>query len=678
MRLVSSLSLPLLVAWSTPGVFARPRIPEFYLDPDPEPITKLKAGDGAPPLYAEEVPPWQDRPQGEAPVEPLRCFQVSTPVLDSRGLVVGHEYVDRYEEEYAGCQVQLLDNVSFANSYGHPHVVKYTPPKCRFNRVVINMTVTSSGRQFDRLGSLWLGDVEAWRFSTAEPKSGPGIVWTQWKDVSHLKNLWTLDQTIILDLGNLVNEKYTAPYYVTLTARFFRRQGANLDPVMPPADHIEAITAKRAKEGLGSALVYEGKPVQTWLTLPRNMERAVISIAATGQGDEEFWWSNVPDEAVEVFRPNVTLPGRGGYRELRVYIDGHLVGLVFPFPIVFTGGISPPMHRPIVGPQVFDLREHQIDVTPWLGLLCNGQPLNVTIEVLAHDGQPVPSSWVISGKMFMWLGAQGAVSKGYKPRVRMVNRDEPLRIITDPPNSLSYRHCVDRLFTVESEVVINNMTKTVAWNQTFVGKNRGFVAKYGDKQQVHSTFHGEDTWLEEKVPRFYTSYTYPIASSYEMFADKGPYASIINASLTHGEEFILFGQGVFPTGLECFDFPRTFPFIKGGISLSNLRSARGRFFQRRNGTSFGFGTASEGFHLGAHPFYYDTTSPQRVADPSLYNRRVAVANESIIEDTWELYKPRGYMQLQEPPTQALDQLANQFVGYGRLPAVRRTWPGIYL
>ncbi|PHH70669.1 hypothetical protein CDD82_6979 [Ophiocordyceps australis] len=683
MRFVSSLCLSLLLPLALLvacieelGEEVREDIwvPEFYLDPDPNPINALKGGDGAPPLsfYTDEVS-WQDTPSPQAndSVEPLRCFQVSPPVLDSHGLVVGHEYVDEYEEELAGCQVHLLDNVPFANSYGHPHVVEYTPPNCRFNRVVINMTVTSSGRQFDRLGSLWLGDVEAWRFSTAEPKPGPGIVWTQWKDVTHLKKLWTMNQTIILDLGNLVNEKYTAPYYVTLTARFFRRKRGKFDPVLRPADQIEAITAKRSKAGLGSALVYEGEPVQSWLQLPRNIVRAVISIAATGQGDEEFWWANVPDDAVDVFRPNVTLPGRGGYRELRVLIDGHLVGLVFPFPIVFTGGISPPMHRPLVGPQAFDLREHQIDVTPWLGLLCNGQRLNVTIQVVAHDGHPVPSSWVISGKMFLWLGIEGTISQGNKPRVKMVNQDDPPRILTDPPHSLSYRHIIDRLFTVESEISRHNHTDTVFWNQTFAGKNRGFVARYGDMQQVHSTFHGEDTWQERGLPVYYHSYTYPIVSSYDTQPGKDPYVTITNASLTHGEEFVMSGRGVFPTGLEAFDFPETFPYVKGGISLSNLRSARGLFFQRRNGSSFGFGTASEGFRLGARAFYHELTNPQRIADPALYNRKVTVVNESIMEDTWDLYRPRGIMQLQEPRARKIGLLGNQFVASGRLPAVQR-------
>jgi len=52
----------------------------------------------------------------------------------------------------------------------------YTPPPCPFNRVTMNFTVTSKGRQFDRLGLMYLGDIEVFRTSTAEPTAN-GIVW---------------------------------------------------------------------------------------------------------------------------------------------------------------------------------------------------------------------------------------------------------------------------------------------------------------------------------------------------------------------------------------------------------------------------------------------------------------------------------------------------------------------
>ncbi|KIL55078.1 hypothetical protein M378DRAFT_18265, partial [Amanita muscaria Koide BX008] len=70
----------------------------------------------------------------------------------------------------SGCDQQLLlMEHQFALSYGHPFIGDYQPPKCDFDTVKINFTVTSKGRQFDRLALMYLGDVEVFRTSTAEP-----------------------------------------------------------------------------------------------------------------------------------------------------------------------------------------------------------------------------------------------------------------------------------------------------------------------------------------------------------------------------------------------------------------------------------------------------------------------------------------------------------------------------
>ena len=75
---------------------------------------------------------------------------------------------------------KVLAEHSFALSYGRPFVGEYVPPKCAFNRVTWNLTVVSAGRQFDRLGIVYLGDVEVFRTSTAEP-TADGIRWTYLK-----------------------------------------------------------------------------------------------------------------------------------------------------------------------------------------------------------------------------------------------------------------------------------------------------------------------------------------------------------------------------------------------------------------------------------------------------------------------------------------------------------------
>lgn len=110
----------------------------------------------------------------------LRDFQVYPPVLtpgsDEYALSTGSTNQTINSSDQGSCvsTITLVDYV-FANSYGQPYVGSFTPPACDFNRVTLNLTVTSAGVQFDRLGLLYLGDIEIWRTSTAEP-SASGIV----------------------------------------------------------------------------------------------------------------------------------------------------------------------------------------------------------------------------------------------------------------------------------------------------------------------------------------------------------------------------------------------------------------------------------------------------------------------------------------------------------------------
>lgn len=79
----------------------------------------------------------------------LEVFQVHQPVLTPSGPTLDDAVSD--DDASGGsagdsCSVVLMDHV-FAVSYGAPFIGAYTPPDCDFNRVVINFTVVSEGRQ---------------------------------------------------------------------------------------------------------------------------------------------------------------------------------------------------------------------------------------------------------------------------------------------------------------------------------------------------------------------------------------------------------------------------------------------------------------------------------------------------------------------------------------------------
>ena len=103
------------------------------------------------------------------------------------------------------------------------------------------------------------------------------------QDMTAFLSLFKEKQTIIFDLGNLINHVYTAAFNVTLTASYFLA-----DDSIAPADIILSISdASAAAQNLASVFTVPPQVASNDLTLPRNTKKAVFTIAATGQDEEE-------------------------------------------------------------------------------------------------------------------------------------------------------------------------------------------------------------------------------------------------------------------------------------------------------------------------------------------------------------------------------------------------------
>ncbi len=126
-------------------------------------------------------------------------------------------------------------------------------------------------------------------------------------------SLWKQPQTLIFDLGNLVNDVYTAPFNASVVVSYIND---NQTSISAPADLILPLSAKKAATYASSEFrVPQSQAIHNF-TIPRNAKRAIFSISACGQMDEEFWWSNVPDSTTSTFG-NITLLGHSPFREVR-------------------------------------------------------------------------------------------------------------------------------------------------------------------------------------------------------------------------------------------------------------------------------------------------------------------------------------------------------------------------
>ena len=95
-------------------------------------------------------------------------------------------------------------------------------------------------------------------------------------------SLFGHSQKLIFDLGNLVDDIYTGAFNVTLTAAYF-----NLPDSAKAADVILPISARRSATNSSSVFTIPSEIATNNLTIPQTTTRAVFTVAATGQSEEE-------------------------------------------------------------------------------------------------------------------------------------------------------------------------------------------------------------------------------------------------------------------------------------------------------------------------------------------------------------------------------------------------------
>ncbi|MEV0642569.1 peptide-N4-asparagine amidase [Streptomyces sp. NPDC050619] len=273
-----------------------------------------------------------------------------------------------------------------------PYKGTYTPPDgCgdRWSKVVLRLDGKVKGRQFDRLGYLHVGGVEIFRTSTPQP-SPDGIEWSVEKGVTRYSDTFRRGQDVEMLIGNVVDDTYTGIIDVKVTLTFYAGK--------PAATPDRVLTLNGGTDGTGAAT----------LTTPRNSERIVAEVYATGSGGgcEEYWYLSVPGSA-----PYSCQADGGPYREVQIRVDGQLAGIAAPFPTVWTGGWSNPFLWYVVpGPRAFDIKPIEYDLTPFAGILNDGRPHRVEVSVVGvPEGQ---SGWSAPVNVLVWQDAKSAHVSG--------------------------------------------------------------------------------------------------------------------------------------------------------------------------------------------------------------------------------------------------------------------------
>lgn len=276
------------------------------------------------------------------------------------------------------CVVSLFNNMAFADFT--PKVYNYTPPSAcpgPWAKVVFTADFTvSAGRQYDRTAAFYLGHANIYYGTTAEPRKTLSPSWHVERDVTDLSAIFKLAQTGEANIGNFVGVyngvTYDGVIYANAALEFYPAGDDTRAAVTP-----DIVVPVNGAGGDAGTLGTTSDTVSQTLNLPMNVERVYLDVIAQSQSNDEFWYFCVPNNQTS----NLESCGNTAFRETEIWIDGQPAGVAPVYPWIYTGGIDPYLWEPIPGVQTLDFRPYRVDLTPFAGVLSDGNQHTVAVSV---------------------------------------------------------------------------------------------------------------------------------------------------------------------------------------------------------------------------------------------------------------------------------------------------------
>lgn len=406
-------------------------------------------------------------------------------------------------------------------------------------------------------------------------------------------------QTLAVYLGNLVDSTYTGVYHVNISLHFYPAQ-ESYSSEMSGADLILPISRNLPlNDGLWFEVENSTDVESKEFKIPMNVYRAVLEVYVSFHENDEFWFGNPPNYYISA--NNLTgLPGNGPFREVVVSLDGSVVGAVWPFTVIYTGGVNPLLWRPITAIGSFDLPTYDIEITPFLGKLLDGGTHNLAFTVTN-----ALNVWYIDANLHLWLDRKSERTQG-KLLKHIVT---PLSLSTESNftgfdgvfvTNVSRSIISSGVVRSSHGVVTTSSLQGLAYSNTMVMGNEG--NKQILKQMIHSnsSVSMDVPWPSIRSANAYRRFSLDLHSDNVENGD-GSYDSVANLTLG-------FKERVRKSSVSGFSTSR----------LRNVQSAEGYMLVKGNLVVSGEGSTQQ-------ELVYSS-------DKSCYFRNVSSSNYTIIHD----------------------------------------------
>jgi Peptide N-acetyl-beta-D-glucosaminyl asparaginase amidase A len=291
------------------------------------------------------------------------------------------------------CVVALFTNYQFALFSETTQNFQFTPPaNCSgpYDKVVLDVNFSeNAGVQFDRTASMYLGNANIYFGTTPEPLKSATNTWHIERDVTDYSSLFANQQqgTIVLqncttDCPPPFNTRLNGIFTVSAKLEFYPAPGHSPAPRTP--DAVLPLVQSNGSGGVNLPVLLFSPTDQltTSFNLPRNVEGAYLDVIAQSQQVDEQWFACFPNDLANI--NDLFGCGNTDFREVEVTIDGQPAGIAPVSPWVFTGFL-PDQWVPTPGVQTLDFVPYRVNLTPFAGLLSNGQPHTIALSVFNDD-----------------------------------------------------------------------------------------------------------------------------------------------------------------------------------------------------------------------------------------------------------------------------------------------------
>ena len=277
------------------------------------------------------------------------------------------------------CVVELFSGAQFTDF--NVENFTYAPPSAcpgPWAKVVLEADISlNAGIQFDRTANFWLGPVNIYFGTTAEP-SNIGPAWHVENDLTDYSSIFNASQAGQAVIGNTLCCGLTSTIFASASLEFYPLAAGQTAPLT--ADQVLALSA--GSSGGTVTLNTTTDTLSGTFTMPTNVKAAYLDVYAQSQSNDEFWYTCVPNDVAS----ELESCGNTGFRETEITIDGQPAGVAPVYPWIFTGGIDPFLWLPIPGVQTLNFTPYRVNLTPFAGVLSNGQPHTVSLSVYNADG----------------------------------------------------------------------------------------------------------------------------------------------------------------------------------------------------------------------------------------------------------------------------------------------------